>query len=263
MLLPRPTRLTRSAGHFTLAATTGVHAPQAVADLLRELVAPATGLPLPPAGPAADTDVISLRLADDPTLGAEGYRLRVDPDGVRAWAATEAGLRWAVQTLRQLLPEQVYATEPVSGVPWRLPAVEVLDVPAYQWRGSLLDVARWCHPLPFLYRYVDLLAMHKLNTLHLHLTDDQGWRFEVRRFPRLTEVGGFRAESPAGHARDGRGDGAPHGGWYRQSELRDPGGDRRLPGVRQRSDPAADGRHDLGHLDARAEPGTGHAGRRL
>lgn len=221
MLLPRPTRLTRSAGHFTVAATTGVHAPQDVADLLRELIGPATGLPLPPAGPGDEADVISLRLVDDPTLGAEGYRLHVDPDGVRACAATEAGLRWAVQTLRQLLPEQVYATEPVGGVEWRLPAVEIIDVPVYQWRGSLLDVARWCHPLPFLYRYVDLLAMHKLNTLHLHLTDDQGWRFEVRRFPRLTEVGGFRAESPAGHARDGRGDGTPHGGWYRQAELRD------------------------------------------
>ncbi|MFV2019733.1 beta-N-acetylhexosaminidase [Micromonospora sp. LOL_023] len=220
MLLPRPTRSTRVAGHFTVDATTGLHAPESVADLLRELIGPATGLPLAAAGPG-DDGVVSLQLTDDPTLGAEGYRLRIDPSGVRAWAGTEAGLRWAVQTLRQLLPDQVYAAEPARGVSWRLPAVEIVDVPTYAWRGSLLDVARWCHPLPFLYRYVDLLALHKLNTLHLHLTDDQGWRFEVRRFPQLTEVGGFRAESPAGHARDGRGDATPHGGWYQQSELRD------------------------------------------
>jgi len=220
MLLPRPTRLIREAGHFALDATTGVFAPTGVADLLRELLTPATGLPLPTAGAPGD-GVISLLVRDDPELGAEGYRLRVDPSGVRAVAAAEAGLRWAVQTLRQLLPDQVYAAGPVRGVPWRLPTVEIVDVPAYPWRGSLLDVARWCHPLPLLYRYVDVLAMHKLNTLHLHLTDDQGWRFEVRRYPRLTEVGGFRAASPAGHLRDGRSDGVPHGGWYRQAELRD------------------------------------------
>ncbi|MFY1699235.1 beta-N-acetylhexosaminidase [Solwaraspora sp. WMMA2101] len=221
MLLPRPTRLVRSAGDFTLTASTGVQAPDGIADLLRELITPATGLPLPD-GPAAGAGgMISMRTVDAAQLGAEGYRLTVDPSGVRAEAATEVGLRWAVQTLRQLLPEQVYAAAPVRGVPWRLPAVEIVDVPTYAWRGSLLDVARWCHPLPFLYRYVDLLAAHKLNTLHLHLTDDQGWRFEVRRYPRLTEVGGYRAASPAGHARDGRADGVPHGGWYRQADLRD------------------------------------------
>src|SRR5205814_596851 len=84
----------------------------------------------------------------------------------------------------------------------------------------LFDVARWCHPVGFLRRFVDLMALHKLNTLHLHLTDDQGWRFEVRRYPRLTGVGGWRRESAAGHAREDRFDGVPHGGFYTQEELR-------------------------------------------
>ncbi|MDG4765366.1 beta-N-acetylhexosaminidase [Solwaraspora sp. WMMD406] len=220
MLLPRPTRLNRQDGYFVLDGTTGLHAPDSVADLVRELLTPATGLPLPAAaepGPG----VLSFQMGTEPGLGAEGYRLTVGRVGVRAIAATADGLRWAAQTVRQLLPDEVYATGPVRGVDWRLPAVEVVDLPAYAWRGSLLDVARWCHPLPFLYRYVDLLALHKLNTLHLHLTDDQGWRFEVHGHPRLAEVGGFRSESPAGHARDGRGDGVRHGGWYRQADLRD------------------------------------------
>jgi hexosaminidase len=110
--------------------------------------------------------------------------------------------------------------------------VEITDRPRYAWRGSLLDVARWCHPLPFLYRYVDLLALHKLNTLHLHLTDDQGWRFEVLAHPRLTEVGAFRRESSAGHLREDRFDGTPHGGFYTQAELRDLVGYAARRGVR-------------------------------
>ncbi|BCB73927.1 hypothetical protein Pflav_003370 [Phytohabitans flavus] len=192
MLLPRSAGATVQDGHFELAEGVGLSGPPAIADLVREL------LPLP----TTDGDAITFQIRDDPALGAEGYHLLVTPSGVTATAATEDGLRWAVQSLLQLIPDRE---------PRRLPCVDVVDRPVYPWRGSLLDVARWCHPMPFIYRYVDLLAMHKLNTLHLHLTDDQGWRFEVRKYPRLTEIGGFRRESPEGHAREGREDGVPHG----------------------------------------------------
>ncbi|MDT0266539.1 beta-N-acetylhexosaminidase [Streptomyces sp. DSM 44915] len=198
-LVPRPRTLrTRPGEWWPLGPGAGVRAPDEVAELVREL------LPVRGSGPG-----IELTLADDPELGAEGYRLTVDERGVRGTAGTLTGLRWAVQTLRQLLRDG------------RLPLVEIVDRPRYGWRGSLLDVARHAHPLPFLYRYVDLLALHKLNTLHLHLTDDQGWRFEVRRYPKLTEVGGFRTGSVIGHHRDGRTDEVPHGGSYTQRELRD------------------------------------------
>ncbi len=206
-----------AAGHFVLTADTTLSAPAEIADLLRELLTPATGLPLTsaPGGP------VRFGLADDPELGAEGYRLTVTPDGITATAAELAGLRWAVQTLRQLLPAEAYAAGPVTGVEWRVAATEIVDVPAYPWRGALLDVARWCHPIAFVHRFVDLMAAHKLNVLHLHLTDDQGWRFEVRKYPRLTEVGGFRTESSAGHADEKRHDGVPHGGFYTQAQLRE------------------------------------------
>jgi hexosaminidase len=145
----------------------------------------------------------------EPGLGAEGYRLTVDASGVRVVASATAGLRWAVQTLRQL-----YA----GGT---LPHVDIVDRPRYGYRGALLDVARWCHPIGFVRRFVDLMARYKLNTLHLHLTDDQGWRLDVPSWPRLTEVGAWRAESSVGHRRDGRFDGVPHGGFYTRAELRD------------------------------------------
>jgi hexosaminidase len=213
-LLPAPTSLVTRPGQFVLSARTGLDAPPAIAGLVRELLGPATGFAFP-AGP----DIV-LSVTDAPALGAEGYRLSVTPGRVEA-TGTEDGLRWAVQTLRQLLPAAIYAADPPGDARWTIPCVEIEDVPHHGWRGCLLDVARWCLPVPFLRRYVDLLALHKLNTLHLHLTDDQGWRFEVRRYPRLTEVGGWRRESSAGHARENRFDGTPHGGFYTQEDLRD------------------------------------------
>ena len=214
-LLPRPTRYVPRDGHFALRPDTGLSAPEPVAGLVRELLGPATGFGFPQGDPG-----LSFTATEEPELGAEGYRLTVTPDGVRAYG-TEAGLRWAVQTLRQLLPDAIFAEDVQADARWEIPCVDIVDVPHYAWRGCLLDVARWCHPLAFLYRYVDLMALHKLNTLHLHLTDDQGWRFEVRKYPRLTEVGAWRKESSAGHYRAGRFDGTPHGGFYTQAQLRD------------------------------------------
>ncbi len=213
VLLPEPASRTARDGHFVLHADTGVQAPPELAGLVRELLGPATGFRFPP---GAD---LVLTPTDDPVLGPEGYRLSVTPTRVEAYGS-ETGLRWAVQTIRQLLPEAIYDSAPPADARWTIPCVDVEDVPRYAWRGVLLDVARWCHPIGFLHRFVDLMALHKLNTLHLHLTDDQGWRFEVRRYPRLTEVGAWRRESNAGHARENRFDGTPHGGFYTQDELR-------------------------------------------
>lgn len=162
--------------------------PPEIRDLLDELGQPVTG-----------------DWAEDLSFADEGYWLRIDADGLKVRGRL-AGLRWAVQTLRQVVPHTL---------------VEIDDAPRYPWRGSLLDVARWCHPIEFLYRYVDLMALYKLNRLHLHLTDDQGWRFEVKRYPLLTEVGGQRSESMKGHFYDFQFDGVPHGGFYTQQQLRD------------------------------------------
>ncbi|MFI6597612.1 beta-N-acetylhexosaminidase [Nonomuraea sp. NPDC050536] len=153
-------------------------------------------------------DGVTLRI-ERTGLGPEGYRLSVTPDGVLATAEDERGLRWAEQTLRQLEADG------------QVPCVEIEDAPRFPWRGVMLDVGRWWFPVGFLRRMIDLAALHKLNVVHLHLTDDQGWRMEIERYPRLTEVGAWRAESMLGHHRDQRYDGRPHGGFYTKQELRE------------------------------------------
>ncbi|MET9499567.1 beta-N-acetylhexosaminidase [Streptomyces sp. NPDC006552] len=218
-LLPLPTHLSYRPGHFTLGAATRIRlSPGAgpAAALLRALLAPATGLPLTAASDGA------LVLALDPQLGGlgeEGYGLTVAPDAVLLRAAHLTGLLRGIQTVRQLLPPEALCAEARGGVDWRLPCVEITDVPRHPWRGFMLDVARHFQPVSLLRRYVDLLALHKLNVLHLHLTDDQGWRMPVAAYPRLTEVGGRRAESMAGPSGSQEFDGRPHEGAYTRREL--------------------------------------------
>ncbi|MFJ8694704.1 beta-N-acetylhexosaminidase [Streptomyces roseolilacinus] len=220
-LIPRPTRLALRSGHFTLDATTTVRAtPEAegAADLLRSLLAPATGLPLAPS--AAGTVTLTV----DPHLGGlrqEGYGLTVSPHFVLLRAAHPTGLLRGVQTLRQLLPPEALAPAPgiVRRERWELPCVEITDVPRHSWRGLMIDVARHFHDAATLRRHVDLLALHKLNVLHLHLTDDQGWRMPIASHPRLTSVGAHRAQSMTGPDGTTGFDGRPHGGAYTRTEL--------------------------------------------
>jgi hexosaminidase len=157
--------------------------------------------------------VARLSMAGD--LPPEGYRLTVRSDGIRIAAGDPAGAFYGAQTLRQLLP--------VTGKATALPLVEVTDAPRYGWRGAMLDVARHFMPKQFVLRFIDLLAMHKLNVLHLHLTDDQGWRLEIPRFPKLSEVGSKRATTLVGHSDDRpkRYDGVSHGGFYTRQDIRE------------------------------------------
>ncbi len=143
---------------------------------------------------------IHLQLTDDAALGEEGYRLVV-ADGIHLSARTDTGLLYAVQSLRQLLPAQPQPD-------YRLPRVTITDVPEYGWRGLSLDVARSFLPVEYLEKTIDRMAFFKLNRLHLHLTDDQGWRIEIKQYPKLTEIGGASA------VKGGR------SGWYTQEELK-------------------------------------------
>ncbi|PRX46756.1 hexosaminidase [Prauserella shujinwangii] len=156
-----------------------------------------------------------------PELPAEGYRLEITPDGVWITAADAAGAHHAGQTLRQLKGPDAFRAADIHSGPWRLPCGVVTDRPRFGWRGCLLDVARHFRTKAEVLRFTDLLAAHKLNVLHLHLTDDQGWRFDVPRFPRLTEVGAWRRESMVGRHDGPERDGRPHGGCYRADDLRE------------------------------------------
>jgi hexosaminidase len=216
-LLPQPLEVVPLGGDVVL--TGEIACPTAVRDagaLLGEYLHGDGGtVRLSEPGAAEPGSVILTLDPTDVPAHEEGYVLLVDDGMVRLRARASAGLRAGIQTLRQL------AGRPGPGERWRLPATRIRDTPRLAWRGTLLDVGRWFMPLPDLRRYVDVLAAHKLTTLHLHLTEDQGWRFESARYPRLTEIGAWRRESPLGHQSDGRADGIPHGGYYTQDQLRD------------------------------------------
>ena len=222
MLLPRPASILDGDGEFPLDQSTAIHTPDELAPTAQWLQAalrPATGLPLPITAPSTGRGVITLAPRDD--LGSEAYRLVVTATAVTVEGGDRAGVFYGCQALLQLLPPAVHRRSPAAGVRWAVPAVTVHDAPRFGWRGVMLDVARHFMPKHDLLRFIDLLAMHRLNTLHLHLSDDQGWRIEIRRHPALTRAGAWRHESQRGVPHDAPGDGRPHGGFYTQDDIRE------------------------------------------
>jgi hexosaminidase len=157
----------------------------------------------------------------DMSLAPEAYRLTVSGDGAEIVGGDEAGVFWGRQTLRQLLGPDAFRRAPIASGPVTLPYLTIEDAPRFAWRGFMLDVARHFLPKDDVLRYVDLLAAHKLNVLHLHLTDDQGWRIEIRRYPRLTEIGAWRKRTRMGWGEPPLWDERPHGGFYTQDDLRE------------------------------------------
>jgi len=212
-LVPWPSQVTEGGPGFQITAGTGVTAEAAageVAVLLREEL----GL--------ADGDGIHLGI--DPSLSPEGYRLTVTADGVTIAGGDAAGVFYGTRTLLQLLPAAAVAG-PVAEPDWSLPGVAILDRPRFGWRGGMLDVGRHFRSKEFVLRFIDLLALHKLNVFHWHLTEDQGWRIEIERYPRLTRVGAWRDQTVVGRVTDDHADeqydGVPHGGFYTQTEIRE------------------------------------------
>jgi hexosaminidase len=229
-IIPKPVRCVAQEGNFLLGPKTVILAPGGARKAglqLASLLAPATGFwPNVRSSSSERSDLVDLRLdARLTSLGPEGYRLSVSPARVQVRAFHEAGLFYAIQSLRQLLPVDVYRSAPVDTGEWKVPCVEIEDTPRFGWRGAHLDVSRHFMPKSFIKKFIDLLALHKLNIFHWHLTDDQGWRIEIKRYPRLTEIGAWRGATLVG--RHGRSledpvyDGKPHGGFYTQQDIRE------------------------------------------
>jgi hexosaminidase len=209
-LVPLPALVEQARGVWALDEDTRIVATagaEGVAELLGGSLRPATGLPLLVASDDAGSGDIALVLEPARDLPAEGYELDVDDAGVVVTASDAAGLFYGTQTLRQLLPPDVFSATLVDDVAWEMPLVHIEDAPRYAWRGAMLDVARHFFDVAQVERQVDLLASHKMNRLHLHLTDDQGWRIEIRSWPLLTEIGGSTEVG-----------GGP-GGWYTQDDY--------------------------------------------
>lgn len=181
------------------------------AQFLTDYVAEATGIRMQ-AAEKASKQCIRLFINNKIT-GKEAYRLSVSKKGVTIEAATPRGVFYGIQTLRKSLP-----TVKVDTI--TLPAVTIADEPRFSYRGMHLDCARHIFPLSFVKRYIDLLAMHNMNVFHWHITDDQGWRIEIKKYPELTKKGSWRPETVIGNNFP-LFDGTPYGGFYTQEEARE------------------------------------------
>lgn len=220
-LIPRPTDLTSRPGRFVIPAALNLSAgpgAERAAELLAGYLGRDRARAQAPNAPGIRLDLA--RTADHGPASRESYALEIHADHVTLTAPYESGLFHGVQTLRQLLPPDTADPATAPRASWSWPCLTIRDAPRLPWRGVLLDVARHFMPPEFLYRFVDLLALHKLNVLHLHLTDDQGWRIEIDGLPRLTEIGAWRAQSMVGPAGSDRFDGIAHGGYYSRHELK-------------------------------------------
>ncbi|MDQ1019179.1 beta-N-acetylhexosaminidase [Streptomyces afghaniensis] len=224
-LIPKPRGVVATTGEVRLTAHSRLHArtgTQGVGHWLRTVLRQATGLPFPerPELDDAGGDGIGLRLG--PGLGPEEYRLVSDRNGVLIEGGGAAGVFWGAQTLRQLLGPDAYRRAPIGrDRAWAVPHLTIEDAPRFRWRGLMLDVARHFMPKEGVLRYLDLMAAHKLNVFHFHLTDDQGWRIQIERHPRLTEIGSWRARTKTGHRASPLWEDKPHGGYYTQDDIRE------------------------------------------
>ncbi|GAB3877595.1 hypothetical protein GCM10027612_00680 [Microbispora bryophytorum subsp. camponoti] len=189
-LLPAPKHAETGSGSAEIAPGSAVSGPAPLADAVR-LALPVLDLRVLDLRPG-DAAVAAVRVEEDPRLGPEAYAMTITGDGVDITAGDRAGAFYAGQTLRQLLPAEAFRSALVPGTSWTFPCGRVEDAPGFSWRGAHLDVARNFLPKREVLRMIDLMALHKLNRLHLHLADDQGWRVESRAFPLLHEVGSHR-----------------------------------------------------------------------
>ncbi len=226
-LFPQPQQLELAPEQFTLDADTRIITGDIKAgEWLAAYLRPATGFALPVyrlgEEPVGDNTLQLLPLADDTNSSSmdEAYTLVASPDKVVISAAAPSGFMRGMQTLRQLLPPQILAAEPATEVEWTVPALSITDAPAFGWRGLHLDVGRHLFSLEFIKRFIDLLAFYKFNTFHWHLTEDQGWRIDIKKYPKLTEIGAWRQETVMPKTWD-QYDGKPYGGFYTQDEIRE------------------------------------------
>lgn len=197
-LIPEPVSLTQGSGYFTLPQSINIAADnnpglQHSTDFLKTKLATATGYAVSVNSNAAGATIrLQLLQSADAQIGNEGYKLSVTANGATISANAPAGIFYGVQTLLQLLPKEIESKTAVQNVAWQIPLVEITDYPRFGWRGLMFDVARHFFTKEEVKQYIDQMARYKYNMLHLHLTDDEGWRIEIKSLPKLTEVGAWR-----------------------------------------------------------------------
>lgn len=223
-IIPFPNSLIQKKGVFEITETTKIIADKdtkSIAQLFINKIKKATDFDLAFAN--NDTrNIIAFEL-DESIEHHEGYELSVTTDRINLKAKTENGLFYAMQTLRQLLPKEFESPTLIKNISWEIPALEIKDAPRFKYRGTHLDVARHFSAVETVKEFIDQLAYHKINHFHWHLTDDQGWRIEIKKYPKLTEISSQRKGTLIGHYNDQpqQFDGKPYGGFYTQEEIKE------------------------------------------
>jgi hexosaminidase len=228
--MPRPAAVRPLPGSLDLARRPDISAPPRDAALARAVTQALASVPWPSQERRETDDAhpAAIRVEAAADLTPEAYRLTITPAGVTIHAGGARGAFYAAQTLRQLLPAEAWRAaatvpedQPEDQHGWRLPAADIADAPALPWRGAHLDVARHFFPKREILALIDAFAALKLNRLHLHLTDDQGWRIESRRYPALHEIGSHRPRTRISLSREQPPvyDDTPHGGYYTFQDL--------------------------------------------
>jgi hexosaminidase len=229
-IIPEPVLVTRNSGFFTLPQQVAIAAGNTkeltpVTDYLKARLTRATGLPVTvsPTASGAAIQLVQNKTADK-TLGSEGYKLSVTPNAVTITANAPAGLFYGVQSLLQLFPKEIESPTAVSGVTWQAPCVDVTDYPRFSWRGLMFDVSRHFFTKEEVKRYIDDMVRYKFNLLHLHLTDDEGWRIEIKSLPNLTKVGAWNVKKVGYFGtfpKPGPNEPRDYGGFYTQDDIRE------------------------------------------
>ncbi len=211
-LVPKPLHLEQTEDQFTLKSGMTIACEKGLeeqAGYLQQMLRQATGWEIK-VRPDSRKGNIVLTLDSVANTHAEGYTLSVDKKSVRIAGADVAGVFYGLQTLLQLFPEEVYRNSLAGQVAWTVPGVKIVDHPERPWRGMMLDVARYFYDKEFVKKFIDMMAMYKLNKLQFHLIDDSGWRLEIKKYPRLTEVGAWAGP-----------DSRRLGGFYTQDDIRE------------------------------------------
>jgi hexosaminidase len=214
-IIPKPANLLRKEGFFRLTSKTvfSVSSSESrkVAAFFAEKIKKSSGLPFRITEKSVVRNSIQLLIDCHLNTGEEGYTLEASKNGVVIKAKTPGGLFYGMQTFMQLLPPQMENTVLISGIDWKVPCVSICDMPRFKYRGIMLDVCRHFLPVESIKKQLETLSLFKINTFHWHLTDDQGWRIELKKYPRLTEIGSKRIED----------DGSEYGGFYTQKQIKD------------------------------------------
>lgn len=225
-LIPYPNKIRVLSGSAELGADASISYENSDAKKIAELFAsqlrPATGYQIP-VKPGVDGFIV-FAISTNTSLGPEGYTVKNNGKRIHIAAPKVAGLFYGAQTIRRLLPPEIFSPQIIANQKWTIPCVEIRDFPRFDWRGLHLDVSRYFMPKSDVLKFIDVMASLKFNNLHLHLTDDQGWRIEIKKYPKLTEIGSYRSGTLKGHYlpenEPKEYDNTPHSGFYTQDELR-------------------------------------------